>query len=83
VHGLQLTGWSVDTHDWRGDSAEEMLTATRAALAPGAIVLAHDGIGPGARRETPEQTLRYVELVADMASAADIALEGLELGAGA
>src|SRR5437763_1567481 len=27
-HGLRLVGWSVDTHDWRGDDAETMLSAT-------------------------------------------------------
>jgi peptidoglycan/xylan/chitin deacetylase (PgdA/CDA1 family) len=80
-HGLRLVGWSVDTHDWRGDSAEAMLAATRPALAPGAIVLAHDGIGPGARRQTSEQTLRYVAAVADLAESRGLALEPLELGA--
>ena len=28
-HGLRLVGWTVDTHDWRGDTAEEMFDATR------------------------------------------------------
>ena len=76
-HGLGLVGWDVDTHDWRGDPAEAMFTATRAELAPGAIVLAHDGIGPGARREHPAQTLRYVELVAELAQHRGLALEAL------
>jgi peptidoglycan/xylan/chitin deacetylase (PgdA/CDA1 family) len=80
-HGLDLVGWDVDTHDWRGDSAVEMLAATRASLDPGAIVLAHDGIGPGARRETPEATVAWVELAADLAEARGMALESLELGA--
>jgi peptidoglycan/xylan/chitin deacetylase (PgdA/CDA1 family) len=80
-HGLALVGWSVDTHDWRGDSAEAMFAATRSALAPGAIVLAHDGIGPGARRQTPEETLRYVAAVADLADDRALVLESLELGA--
>lgn len=49
--GLELTGWTVDTHDWRGDGADEMLARWGAeALAPGAVVLMHDGLGPGARR---------------------------------
>jgi peptidoglycan-N-acetylglucosamine deacetylase len=51
-HGLELWGWSVDSHDWRGDSCEEMLSALEAGggLVGGAVVLMHDGIGPGALR---------------------------------
>ncbi|MGZ4312333.1 MAG: polysaccharide deacetylase family protein [Solirubrobacteraceae bacterium] len=62
-HGLRLVGWSVDTHDWRGDDAATMLAATAHGLRPGAIVLAHDGIGPGARRPDPRQTIAFVKLV--------------------
>jgi peptidoglycan-N-acetylglucosamine deacetylase len=58
--GLRLVHWSLDTHDWRGDRAEEMLAATRDGLRPGAVVLAHDGIGPGARRVDCRQTIGYV-----------------------
>lgn len=79
--GLHLVGWTADTQDWRGDSAEEMFEATRQALSNGSIVLAHDGIGPGARRQTPEQTLRYVDLVAEFAADHDLTLDALELGA--
>ncbi len=81
AHDLHLVGWSVDTHDWRGDRAEAMLAATRPGLEPGAIVLAHDGIGPGARRESAEETLAYVELVAELARDRGLALEALELPA--
>jgi peptidoglycan/xylan/chitin deacetylase (PgdA/CDA1 family) len=56
--GLTLVGWTVDTHDWRGDAAEEMLEAV--VLKPGAIVLMHDGVGPGARRDDCAQTARLV-----------------------
>lgn len=68
-HGLRVVGWSVDTHDWRGDDAGTMLSATANTLHPGAIVLAHDGIGPGARRADARQTVLYADLVA--AHAAD------------
>ena len=27
AHGLELAGWTADTHDWRGDRAEAMLAA--------------------------------------------------------
>jgi peptidoglycan-N-acetylglucosamine deacetylase len=63
--GLSLVRWDVDTHDWRGDSAQDMFAATRAKLRAGAVVLAHDGIGPGARRPDCAQTARYVGHVAD------------------
>jgi peptidoglycan-N-acetylglucosamine deacetylase len=62
---LQLVHWSVDTHDWRGDSAEEMLTTTREGLRPGAVVLAHDGIGPGALRADCRQTIDYVAVAVE------------------
>jgi peptidoglycan-N-acetylglucosamine deacetylase len=75
-HGLRLVGWDVDTHDWRGDPAERMFADTRAALRDDAIVLAHDGIGPGARRTDCAATAEYVELVARHAARA-----GLELAA--
>jgi peptidoglycan/xylan/chitin deacetylase (PgdA/CDA1 family) len=75
-HGLRLLGWTVDTHDWRGDSAEDMFERTKSELEDGAIVLAHDGIGPGARRDTTEQTVEFVRL-----AAAEARRHGLSLGA--
>ncbi len=74
---LRLVGWTADTHDWRGDSADEMFTATRDALTDGAVVLAHDGLGPGAERDDMAQTLDYVTLVGDHARANGLALEAL------
>jgi len=73
---LSLVHWTVDTHDWRGDDAGRMYETTRDRLEDGAIVLAHDGIGPGARRTGAAQTLGFVELAAAQARA-----DGLELGA--
>jgi peptidoglycan-N-acetylglucosamine deacetylase len=72
---LRIVGWTVDTHDWRGDSAEEMFRATATNLHDGAIVLAHDGIGPGALRTDVRETVRYVGLVADHADKAGLRLE--------
>jgi peptidoglycan/xylan/chitin deacetylase (PgdA/CDA1 family) len=74
---LRLIGWTTDTHDWRGDSAAEMFVATRAALTDGAVVLAHDGLGPGARRDGAEATVDYVELVSEHAHQHGLALEAL------
>ncbi len=76
-HGLRLVGWSVDTHDWRGDSATAMFAATRDSLTTGAIVLAHDGIGPGARRLNAEATLAYTEMAIGHARRHGLALRPL------
>lgn len=76
-HELRLVGWSIDTHDWRGDSAGEMFDATREDVDDGAIILAHDGLGPGTRREDAVQTLSYVELLAAHARGNGLALEAL------
>jgi peptidoglycan/xylan/chitin deacetylase (PgdA/CDA1 family) len=72
---LRIIGWTVDTHDWQGDSAAEMFRATRDRLRDGAIVLAHDGVGPGARRTDVSATIAYTRLVVEHAIEA-----GLELG---
>jgi peptidoglycan-N-acetylglucosamine deacetylase len=76
-YGLRLVGWTVDTHDWRGDRAREMFAATSGKLEPGAIVLAHDGLGPGAWREAAAETLGFVELAVAHATAKGMRLEAL------
>jgi peptidoglycan/xylan/chitin deacetylase (PgdA/CDA1 family) len=58
--GLQPVGWTADSHDWRGDTAAEMLAAVEDDLGPGGVVLMHDGLGPGARRRDCLQTLRLL-----------------------
>ncbi|MFZ0040342.1 MAG: polysaccharide deacetylase family protein [Solirubrobacteraceae bacterium] len=73
-YGLSLTGWTVDTHDWRGDAAPAMFAATREGLRAGAIVLAHDGLGPGARREDVRETVAYIELATRHARANNLKL---------
>ena len=75
--GLRLISWSVDTNDWRGERAEEMFASTRPSLEPGAVVLAHDGIGPGALRQDAEQTVAYTKLVIDHAQRSRMALRAL------
>ena len=59
--GLRLAPWSIDTRDWRGDSAREMLRNVEPLLGPGEVVLMHDGIGPGALRTGCEETVALVE----------------------
>ena len=75
--GLELVRWTADTHDWRGDSAEQMFADTHDQLRAGAVVLAHDGIGPGARRSDVTQTARYVALAAAHATQHGLTLAAL------
>jgi peptidoglycan/xylan/chitin deacetylase (PgdA/CDA1 family) len=75
--GLTLVGWDADTHDWRGDGAADMFRAIRPALRPDAVVLAHDGIGPGATRGDCSETAAFVALVANYAARAALTLSVL------
>ena len=75
-HGLAVVGWTADTKDWRGDPAADMLAAVLPDLRDAAIVLAHDGLGPGTLRDGCEET---VALVAPLVAAARE--RGLEPGA--
>jgi peptidoglycan/xylan/chitin deacetylase (PgdA/CDA1 family) len=64
-NGLRLWGWNVDTHDWRGDAAGAMFDALAAqgGLRGGDVILMHDGLGPGARREGCVETVALTEMV--------------------
>ncbi|HST56467.1 MAG TPA: polysaccharide deacetylase family protein [Solirubrobacteraceae bacterium] len=55
-HNLELVDWTIDTHDWRGDSRAVMLQRAQALLEHEAIVLMHDALGPGALRESCRET---------------------------
>jgi peptidoglycan/xylan/chitin deacetylase (PgdA/CDA1 family) len=66
-NGLTLVDWTIDTHDWRGDSVTTMLAAARAQMEEGGVVLMHDGVGPGALRIGVQNT---VELLAPLIAAA-------------
>lgn len=77
-HGLEIAGWTADTHDWRGDGVAEMLDGVQPFLRQGAVVLMHDGLGPGALRESCEET---VALVGDLvARLREMGLEPAALG---
>jgi peptidoglycan/xylan/chitin deacetylase (PgdA/CDA1 family) len=68
-HRLGLVGWTADTEDWRGDTLDGMLTRVRSRISPGAIVLMHDGVGPGAKRDGCAGTVDLVRpLVATVRS---------------
>jgi peptidoglycan-N-acetylglucosamine deacetylase len=54
---LRLVGWSIDTHDWRGDDPRTMLARARGKVADGSTVLMHDALGPGALRHGCKNTI--------------------------
>jgi peptidoglycan-N-acetylglucosamine deacetylase len=75
ARGLTLTPWTTDTEDWAGEPAATLLERVRGDLRRGAVVLVHDGIGPGATREGCDQT---VALIGPLVAA--IRAAGLEPG---
>jgi peptidoglycan/xylan/chitin deacetylase (PgdA/CDA1 family) len=72
--GLRLWGWEVDTHDWRGDSAERMFVAVEAqgGLRDGDVILMHDALGPGARRKDCAETVALTERLLAAAGRAEL-----------
>lgn len=78
ARGLSLTGWTADSHDWRGDPAEVMMDLLREALGAGGVVLMHDGMGPGARRADCLQTMRLLAPLCGWARANDLQIAPLE-----
>ncbi len=67
ARGLTVVGWSAATPDWRGDAAGRMLASVDGNVRAGAIVLAHDGLGPGALRDGCEQTVALVPRLVTLA----------------
>lgn len=67
--GLEMVTWTADTHDWRGDPASQMLGAVAPKVCPGAVVLMHDGLGPGARRSGCAETVTLVGRLVERARA--------------
>jgi peptidoglycan/xylan/chitin deacetylase (PgdA/CDA1 family) len=66
-HRLTLVGWTADTEDWRDGSADEMLARVEGNFLPGAIVLMHDGVGPGATRDGCAETVDVISPLVSMA----------------
>jgi peptidoglycan/xylan/chitin deacetylase (PgdA/CDA1 family) len=77
ARGLRVVGWSADTHDWRGDAAATMLAAVEPAIEDGAIVLAHDGLGPGATRAGCEETVALIDPLVALARSRGVEPEKL------
>jgi peptidoglycan/xylan/chitin deacetylase (PgdA/CDA1 family) len=73
-HGLELVRWSIDTHDWRGDTVGKMLDCAAERLDEGAVVLMHDALGPGALRDGCENTLALVPPLLAMARTRELGL---------
>lgn len=64
--GLEVLLWTADTEDWAGHSVAAMLDRIGPGIGPGAVVLMHDGIGPGALRADPAATVALVEPLAEL-----------------
>jgi peptidoglycan-N-acetylglucosamine deacetylase len=73
-HRLRLVHWTIDTHDWRGDSAEAMFTQARSQLSAGGVVLMHDGLGPGSRRTGAQNTVELIGPLVDAARHVGVAV---------
>lgn len=73
-HDLRLWGWNVDTHDWRGDDVRKMFGALEAqgGLRGGDVILMHDALGPGARRDGCPETVALTELLLATAERAEL-----------
>jgi peptidoglycan-N-acetylglucosamine deacetylase len=66
---LGLVGWTADTEDWRGGRSEEMLARVRAGISAGAILLMHDGVGPGTARDGCAGTAELIQPLVDLVRA--------------
>lgn len=58
---LELIHWSLDPEDWAGAAASTLLARLPDDALPGAIVLLHDGLGPGATRTSCAPTAELIE----------------------
>jgi peptidoglycan/xylan/chitin deacetylase (PgdA/CDA1 family) len=81
---LQLWGWNIDTHDWRGDGVRKMFGALEAqgGLRDGDVILMHDALGPGARRDGCAETVALTELLLATAERAELTAATVSAGAG-
>lgn len=59
-HDLRLVHWTADTEDWAGHDPAAMLARVTPDVRNGAIVLAHDGLGPGALRDGCANTVALI-----------------------
>jgi peptidoglycan-N-acetylglucosamine deacetylase len=76
---LRLVGWSIDTHDWRGDAPQAMLAHVLSQISAGGAVLMHDALGPGTRRSGCQNTLALLPMLASAARDNGLAVEPMGL----
>ena len=62
--GLKVVNWSVIPRDWTNPGAQEIVDRVCKNVAPGAIVLLHDGDAP-AQTASREQTVEATALIID------------------
>ncbi len=67
--GLHIVGWTIDTHDWRGDEPSRMLEQIRHRLDGGGAILMHDALGPGAKRAGCHNTIALLPALTAQARA--------------
>jgi peptidoglycan/xylan/chitin deacetylase (PgdA/CDA1 family) len=81
---LRLWGWNVDTHDWRGDGVRRMFGALEAqgGLRGGDVILMHDALGPGARRDGCAETVALAELLLATAEREELTTATVSAGEG-
>jgi hypothetical protein len=60
-HGLRLAGWSSDPRDWDGEMSGFLLLRIAPDLAPGSVVVMHDGALACSPREDCSQTAALIE----------------------
>jgi peptidoglycan/xylan/chitin deacetylase (PgdA/CDA1 family) len=77
ARGLRLAGWTLDTQDWSGLSAQTMLRRGAPAATPDSVVLLHDGLGPGARRDGCGETAALIAPLTECFRALGATLEPL------
>lgn len=71
--GLRLVGWTADSEDWRGDEADGMLARLTPRIEEGAVMLMHDGVGPGALRHGCGRTVELVGPLVSLAASRGLA----------
>jgi len=70
--GLRPVGWTADSEDWCGDPATGMLGRLAPGMRAGAVVLMHDGLGPGALRHGCGETVKLVASLVSMAASRNL-----------
>jgi polysaccharide deacetylase family sporulation protein PdaB len=58
--GHQTIGWSVDTLDWDGKSVQQILSAVKKEVKPGAIILQHCAGGKGGKLSNTVEALPQI-----------------------